>query len=233
MSCHLRTWWYSWWLSGLAWLANAWNAWKTSMVETFLIPNCEVLDEIPAAVSSSELKHQEEFLVSENGIIPSGKLMALCQARFWVCARRCSILFTASWSHIFEDGYDWVCMGQYRVPAKRSLVTATTTSIDGLRQCDPLSGSLSRLGLAARGWAFGAPSWSLCWSDSPTALCVAEAIERVSHRRRGEATGATNWGSFSLKGRQNPKWTIRGRKKNRWSTINYSYLFWAILWDGQ
>jgi hypothetical protein len=24
---------------------------------------------------------------------------------------------------------------------------------------------------------------------------------------------ATNWGSFSLKGRQNPKWTIRGRKK--------------------
>ena len=51
----------------------------------------------------------------------------------------------------------FLSMGQYSiywVPAKRSLVTATTTSID-LRTVRP-SGSLSRLGLAARGWAFGA-----------------------------------------------------------------------------
>lgn len=97
---------------------------------------------------TSELKHQEEFLVSENGIIPSGKLMTLCQARFWVCARRCSILFTASWSHIFEYGSIFDILG----PSKTDILGRLLQRPALMRTVRP-SGSLSRLGLAARGWA--------------------------------------------------------------------------------
>lgn len=187
----------------LAWLAVAWNAWKTSMimVETFLIPNCEVLDEIPAAVDvgtkapggiscEREWHHPHR---KAHGPLP-GEVLSLCQAmlntfycivkpHFWVWV---NIRYIGSQ----QNGLWWLLQ-------RPALICA---------QCDPQV-HLADLALQLEGGR----------SERGNRKGLSQAQRRGNGRLM-----ATNWGSFSLKGRQNPKWTIRGRKKNRLSTINYS-----------